>query len=59
MAAEDLVGRRDGVGLARLVEHPGRTIVLAWRMSSARGRELAMLADTIARVVAPSARTTR
>jgi LysR family hydrogen peroxide-inducible transcriptional activator len=48
MAAPALGGKRAGVGLARFVEHPGRTIGLAWRMSSARGREFRMLADRIA-----------
>jgi len=48
LAAESLVGKRAGVALARLAEHPGRTIGLAWRMSSARGREFRVLADLLA-----------
>jgi len=48
LAAEALVGGpRGGVKVARFAEHPGREIGLVWRMSSARGRELGMLADVI------------
>jgi LysR family hydrogen peroxide-inducible transcriptional activator len=47
MAAAALVVKKGGVGLARLAEHPGRTIGLAWRMSSARGRELGLLAERL------------
>jgi LysR family hydrogen peroxide-inducible transcriptional activator len=49
LAASALVsGPRGGVAVTRLAEHPGRTIGLAWRMSSARGREFRVLADLIA-----------
>lgn len=48
LAADVLVGRRAGVGLTRLAEHPGRTIGLVWRMSSARGREFGVLAERLA-----------
>jgi LysR family hydrogen peroxide-inducible transcriptional activator len=48
MAAPSLISKRGGVGVAAFGEHPGRTIGLAWRMSSARGREFRMLADRIA-----------
>jgi LysR family transcriptional regulator, hydrogen peroxide-inducible genes activator len=48
LASEVLVpGPRAGVGLARIAERPGRTLGLVWRMSSARGRELRLLADAI------------
>ena len=47
LAASALVAPRGGVGVTRLTEHPGRTIGLAWRMSSARGREFRVLADLI------------
>jgi LysR family hydrogen peroxide-inducible transcriptional activator len=47
MAASSLAPRKGGVGVAPFAEHPGRTIVLAWRMSSARAREFRMLADAI------------
>lgn len=48
LAADALVaGPRTGVKVAKLAEHPGREIGLVWRMSSARGRELGMLAEVI------------
>jgi LysR family hydrogen peroxide-inducible transcriptional activator len=40
-------GTRSGVGLARFVDPPGRTIGLVWRMSSARGREFRVLSELI------------
>jgi LysR family transcriptional regulator, hydrogen peroxide-inducible genes activator len=46
-AAAVLAGRRGGVGLRRLAEHPGRSIGLVWRMSSARGPEFGLLAAAI------------
>jgi LysR family hydrogen peroxide-inducible transcriptional activator len=48
LAAEALIAPRGGVGLVPLAEHPGRTIGVVWRMSSARGREFRLLADRIA-----------
>ena len=47
LAAPSLVVRRGGVGVATFAEHPGLTIALVWRMTSARGREFRMLADEI------------
>lgn len=47
-AAGVLAGRGSGVELARFSgTPPGRDVGLVWRMSSARGRELAMLAEVI------------
>lgn len=52
LAANVLVkGPRSGVGLARLVDHPGRTVGLVWRMSSARGREFGLLSERIQELV--------
>ena len=48
-AAVLVPGPRSGVGLARFVDPPGRTIGLVWRMSSARGREFRVLADLLTR----------
>jgi LysR family hydrogen peroxide-inducible transcriptional activator len=47
MAAVVLAGRGSGVVSARFVPSPGRDVGLVWRMSSARGRELGLLADVI------------
>lgn len=47
-AASVLAGRGSGVELARFTgTPPGRDVGLVWRMSSARGRELAMLAEVL------------
>jgi len=48
LAADALIAPRGGVGVVPLAEHPGRTVGLVWRMSSARGREFRLLADRIA-----------
>jgi LysR family hydrogen peroxide-inducible transcriptional activator len=47
MAATVLAGRGSGVATARFSPSPGRDVGLVWRMSSARGRELGLLADVI------------
>ncbi|HUQ05611.1 MAG TPA: LysR substrate-binding domain-containing protein [Kofleriaceae bacterium] len=47
MAASVLAGRGSGVVTARFTPAPGRDVGLVWRMSSARGRELGLLADII------------
>ncbi len=47
MAAAVLAARGSGVHLTRFAPAPGRDVGLVWRMSSARGRELAMLGDVI------------
>jgi LysR family hydrogen peroxide-inducible transcriptional activator len=49
MAASVLAGRGSGVATARFTPAPapGRDVGLVWRMSSARGRELGLLADVI------------
>ncbi len=48
LAAHVLAGRGSGLELARFVgTPPGRDVGLVWRMSSARGRELAMLAELL------------
>ncbi|MBP8807421.1 MAG: hydrogen peroxide-inducible genes activator [Kofleriaceae bacterium] len=48
-SAPSLAGRGSGVSLARFARHPpGRDVGLVWRMSSARGRELGLLAEVLA-----------
>ena len=47
MAAAVLAGRGSGVSTARFAPAPGRDVGLVWRMSSARGRELGLLADVL------------
>ena len=47
MAAAVLAPRGSEVALARFSPPPGRDVGLIWRMSSARGRELGLLADVI------------
>jgi hypothetical protein len=42
-----LASRGSGVATARFAPAPGRDVGLVWRMSSARGRELGLLADVI------------
>ncbi len=47
-AAPALAGRGSGVeAIAFTGERPGRDVGLVWRMSSAQGRELALLADVL------------
>jgi LysR family hydrogen peroxide-inducible transcriptional activator len=47
MAANVLASRGSGVAVARFTPPPGRDVGLVWRMSSARGRELGLLADVV------------
>lgn len=48
LAAAALAGRGSGVEVARFTgTPPGRDVGLVWRMSSARGRELALLAEVL------------
>lgn len=47
MSAAVLAGRGTGVASAKLAPAPGRDVGLVWRMSSARGRELGLLAEVI------------
>lgn len=47
MAAGVLAGRGSGVATTRFAPAPGREVGLVWRMSSARGRELGLLAEII------------
>ncbi len=47
MAAAVLAARGSGVMTARFAPAPGRDVGLVWRMSSARGRELGLLADVV------------
>jgi len=55
LAASALASRGSGLELARFTgTPPGRDVGLVWRMSSARGRELAMLAEVLR--AAPRAR---
>lgn len=47
MAAAVLASRGSEVAVARFSPPPGRDVGLVWRMSSARGRELGLLADVL------------
>jgi LysR family hydrogen peroxide-inducible transcriptional activator len=47
MAARVLTGRGRDVAAARFAPAPGREVGLVWRMSSARGRELGLLAALV------------